>query len=356
VPDDGTSPVGSDEWNANPDAQGMLGFSPATSSITIAGGALLVTDSVCVVVGQGASADDIDTITLTNTNEYDLLYLFGQSGYNVTLKDSTGALNVNGEIATISGADEVLSSTVPTILIRKGNYWYGYGGGTASDLDTTNFAASAIVTASETIGSNDNDTTLPTSAAVKAYVDASPVGDITAVTAGTGLTGGGTTAAVTLNVIGGTGITANADDIAIDSTVTTLLGSQTLSSKTLTSPIINVTSDATGDIYYRNASGVFTRLAKGSDAEVLTLASGLPSWAAAGGAIDQMVKFSNAGAVTTYAGLTGESQTIGTLATDVTNGIGLGNRDVYIRKIDANNEGVFTVIHKNGALVEVQIA
>jgi hypothetical protein len=42
-------------------------------------------------------------------------------------------------------------------------------------------------------------------------------GVVTSVTAGTGLTGGGT-GAVTLNVIGGDGITANADDIALSST------------------------------------------------------------------------------------------------------------------------------------------
>ena len=43
-------------------------------------------------------------------------------------------------------------------------------------------------------------------------------GDITSVTAGDGLTGGGNSGAVTLNVVGGTGITANADDIAITNT------------------------------------------------------------------------------------------------------------------------------------------
>jgi hypothetical protein len=50
------------------------------------------------------------------------------------------------------------------------------------------------------------------------------IGDITAVTAGTGLSGGGTSGAVTL---------------AIDSTVATLTGSQTLTDKTLTAPVVN---------------------------------------------------------------------------------------------------------------------
>lgn len=43
-------------------------------------------------------------------------------------------------------------------------------------------------------------------------------------------------------------------------------------------------SDATGDIYYRAAGGVLTRLGVASNGNVLTLAAGLPSWAAAGAA------------------------------------------------------------------------
>ena len=49
-------------------------------------------------------------------------------------------------------------------------------------------------------------------------LDADNIGDVTGVTAGAGLTGGGTGGDVTLDVVGGTGITANANDIAITNT------------------------------------------------------------------------------------------------------------------------------------------
>ena len=56
--------------------------------------------------------------------------------------------------------------------------------------------------------------------------------DLESVTAGTGLTGGGNSGAVTLNVIGGSGITANADEIIVDSTVLRTTGGQTIAGTT----------------------------------------------------------------------------------------------------------------------------
>ena len=64
---------------------------------------------------------------------------------------------------------------------------------------------------------------------------------------------------------------------------------QTLTNKTLTSPDINVGSDAEGDLYYRDSSGNLTRLGIGSEDYVLTVASGLPVWEAVSAVTGRLV-------------------------------------------------------------------
>lgn len=57
-----------------------------------------------------------------------------------------------------------------------------------------------------------------------------------------------------------------------------LPANQALTTPTLTSPIINVTSDATGDMYYRNSGGAFTRLAAGALGQSLQMGASIPAW------------------------------------------------------------------------------
>ena len=79
------------------------------------------------------------------------------------------------------------------------------------------------------------------------------------------------------------------DAKADSSTAVTLTGTQTLTNKTLTSPVIasvinNTLTSTTGDIIYASAANTPARLGIGSSAQVLTVASGIPSWAAAASA------------------------------------------------------------------------
>ncbi len=57
---------------------------------------------------------------------------------------------------------------------------------------------------------------------------------------------------------------------------------ETLTNKTLTSPVLNVGSDATGDMYYRNSSGLLTRLPAGSNNQVISIAGGIPTYTSLG--------------------------------------------------------------------------
>jgi len=438
-PDDGSSPVGSNEWNEAPDAQGMLGFSPQTATITISTGNLAVTDSVCVAAAETGTTDTIDTISITDTSEYDLLYLFADAGDTITLTN-TSSPSVSGQIRTVSDSNETLSTTSPTILIRKGNYWYGYGGGVVNALtdigDVTITSASseqglfyngsawvnefptligqyarnstgstiskgklvyisgydvgsgypeislADNTSSSTMSAlgvvredilnnatgfvivNGRISNVDTSAfSVNAVVYVGTSGNFTTTKpTGTGLiqnvgkvlrshASNGQIEIISIgrtndvpNIPNGTIWVGNASAVP---TPVTPSGDATITNAGVISVSdLTISGEAQGDILYFNGTN-WVRLPAGTSGKVLqTNGTGAnPSWeTASGGGATIVHTYTN----TTNTAYTGTASSFGT--------VGVGDRDIYIKKIDANNEGVFTKIWKNGSAVEVQIA
>lgn len=83
-------------------------------------------------------------------------------------------------------------------------------------------------------------------------------------------------------------------------------------------PFIQIGSDATGDIYYRNSGGRLARLAAGTDGHVLTLASGIPSWAAPSGGSGLTI-----GSTSITGGTSGRLLTSGTTVGEQTLGTGI---------------------------------
>ena len=295
-PDDGTSPVGSNEWNEAPDPQGMLGFTPATATITIASGVATVTDTITVVAAESSTSDTLDKLAITNTSQYDLVYLFADTGDTITLTN-TSSPSADGHIKTVSDANETLSSTVPTILIRKGNYWYGYGGGVVNAVSDIGDVTISSIASGELLKWNG-------SAWINQTLAEADIGSATAVAANTAKV----TNATHSGEVTGSGALTIADNIVDEAN-------------------LKVSNAPTNGYMLTAQSG---------DTGGLT-------WASTGGAT-VVHTFSN-NTTTTY---TGTASSFGT--------VGAGDRDIYIKKIDANNEGVFTKIWKNGSAVEVQIA
>lgn len=89
---------------------------------------------------------------------------------------------------------------------------------------------------------------------------------------------------------------------------------QTLTNKTLISPIINLSSNATGDIYYRASDGTLARLPIGTTGNILDVsAGGVPEWTANPGGAD---------ASTTSKGVVEEATSAEALAGTDTGGTG----------------------------------
>ena len=149
-----------------------------------------VVDSVTSSAQGHVTAVNIKTVTVPDNNDNTTYELFGVGSTN-----GTAGIQLDGSDATLDN-----------VLI--------VGAGTSSVTRAGNVL---------TVTSNDQFD-----------------GTVTSVTAGTGMTQTGTsTLNPTLNVIGGSGITANANDIQVDSTVVRTTNNQTIAgTKTFTSNIV----------------------------------------------------------------------------------------------------------------------
>ena len=191
--------------------------------------------SMAVAAGTGSAllggvtlaAGNVDQFTVAidpDTANEEIVFITGNSGDTFTIvrgrSGSTAITHASGatvrHVLTSNDLDYFNTALQPSQLTAKGALITATAASTASTLS---------------VGTNGQVLTADSTEA-KGIKWATPAtGSVTSITAGTGLSGGTITTTGT---------------IAIDSTVATLTGSQTMTNKTLTSPVINTAKTTIG--------------------------------------------------------------------------------------------------------------
>ena len=213
-----------------------------STGITYSGGAISITDTT-VTAGDYGGAALVPTYTVNAQGQI------------------TAAADV--AIAIASSAVSGLATSATTDTTNASNIASGtLASARLPDLTVADFAGAAIQVASESF--SDSDTVLMTAAAVQdkieSYGYSTTTGDITGVTAGTGLSGGGSSGSVTLNVSGLTvselaagSLQTSGESFSNDDT--SLMTSAAIEDKILSYGYTTTTGDITGVTAGTNLNG-----------------------------------------------------------------------------------------------------